>query len=124
MKLYNKITLIFLKYLPVLLLFTCILKLGFSLCEQSQAIKITNVILNASIAIGLYAVSFSFNFCKTYKGLLSLALYGYLNYLLYLLFDVNFNNPQTFICFGTYIVFCIFHCIKYYFFKKKGEKHE
>lgn len=104
---HNKFTLLFLKYLPIILLYTCIAKIFFLHNLDPEAAKHINVGLNTFLAIGLYAVSYSFKFCNFYRILLGLTLYGYVNYEIYLALDIPHNNLFSNIYFGIYTAVCI-----------------
>lgn len=104
MRLEHKLTMLYLKYLPVIMLWTCIMKIILLHLNQPITVKHINVVLNIFIATGLYAVSYSFQFCSLYRNLLFLALFGYINYEVYLFFQIGHDNIISNVYLGLYIV--------------------
>lgn len=109
----DKLTLLFIKYSPVIMLYTCIAKIVMQALELPIITKEINVLLNLFIVCGLYLASFTFNFCKVHRGLLNLTIFGYLNYEVYLLFHIPFNNLFTRVCIVLYILVCLIYSLKH-----------
>lgn len=113
MRIYNKLTLLFLKYLPVALLYTCVAKIALLYVQEYTVVKHINVVLNILIAIGLFFVSYSFKFCRAYRGILGLVLFGYINYEVYLAFNIPYNNIFSQLYLFVYMITCIWYTVHY-----------
>lgn len=113
MRIYNKLTLIFLKYLPVALLYTCIAKIALLYAQEYISVRHINAVLSIMIAVGLFFVSYSFKFCRAYRSILGLVLFGYINYEAYLAFNIPYKNIFSLIYLVLYASICVCYTIHY-----------
>lgn len=93
---------------------SCILKLWVFVFDLAIIAKYINVILNASIVLGAYCIGRYLSYCKLHKFLCDYCLYGYIIYLIYLIFGLAHNNWYTYLHLIIYTILFIFISIKSY----------
>lgn len=111
------LSLIFIKYLPAILAITCSVKILIlsthdlnQYCYSVLCVNLINVILELFIVGGIYVLGKTLNFCWKHRSLCRTATWGYIYYIIFILFKVQaiYIIPLTifYVCLVIIMVIC------------------
>lgn len=112
----------FIRVCPILMAISCILKIWIFLLGVDVVAKYINVLLNTFIVLGVYGIGMYFSYCKIHRLFCNFALYGYIWYLIYLIFHIPTNNWFTYIHLIVYSIIFILILRASYIFTRSNDK--
>ena len=118
---YKKIGLIFIKYGPFLVALTCAIKIWLFYLGLTGIAKCVNVVITFLITLCIYSLGRYLSYCYIHRVLCNFTLYGAFYYIIYLIFDIPYNNIYTLVHLILYTIVLIIFCICYKCKKKKNK---